>query len=161
MDGEGTMSMSEQLARTLGEELRRARAAAGWTRAELVAVLEDAIQTQTLSTYELGQRNCTVVRFVEICRALRVSAPELLTRALQRAAIDLENLVLQVDLRSVVEDRQAELRPLRRWARYRLDNDTTGTGIALLDFAVIKEMSAFCALSQGDMARRLAAFAPE
>lgn len=149
------------IARAVGEEIRRARALLGMTRAELVARLPSEIHIQTLATYEQGVRQCTLARFVEICQALGVSAPELLGLALQRAALDLERIALKVDLRAVARDRRTELEPLRRWARHRIEDDPDRTGIVALEPVVIQEMAAFCGFSRSTMSRVLLEFTPE
>lgn len=59
------------LSRAIGDELRRAREAQGWTRAELVALLPSGIGDRTLLSYEHGTRHLTVLRLLELCRALR------------------------------------------------------------------------------------------
>ncbi|MGQ0841003.1 helix-turn-helix domain-containing protein [Actinokineospora sp.] len=151
----------DDIARAVGHELRRARDAAGWTRSDLVAKLPSDIHVQTLATYEQGVRHCTVARLVEICRALGVPAAELLSLALQRAAVDLHRVELRVDLRAVARDRRTELEPLRAWARHRLDDDADGTGVARLDPVVIHEMAAFCGLSRSAMLHMLVEFTPE
>src|SRR5262245_53274681 len=97
----------------VGEELRRVRERLGWTRSAVIERMSDDLSVQALAHYEKGVRPCTVARFVSICKALRVSAADVLGLALQRAEAELHSGV-QVDLHAVVRDRRAELRPLRR-----------------------------------------------
>lgn len=52
--------------RILGEELRKLRTERGWTRKELGEKLQSGISLQTLATYELGTRQCSVVRLAEL-----------------------------------------------------------------------------------------------
>ena len=62
------------VARVLGDEIRQARKACGWTRKQLQAYLPTRISVQTLATYELGTRQCSVARLVELCDAMNVFA---------------------------------------------------------------------------------------
>jgi len=62
------------ISRALGEELRRAREALGWSRGHLVARLPSGIGERTLLSYEHGTRHLTALRFVELCRALGAAA---------------------------------------------------------------------------------------
>lgn len=148
------------ITRVLGEELRRARDDLGWTRAELVSRMPSNVHVQTLAYYEQGLRQCTVVRLVEICKALGVSAPELLGLALQRAEIDLHNIALRVDLHALLEDKRTELRPLRRWARNRLADAPDASGVARLDRAVIDELALFLGFTRAQFVRYLVGFTP-
>src|SRR5256714_9428176 len=61
---------SDLYQRVLGEELRKLRRRRGWTRKELNQHLQSDISLQTLATYELGTRQCSVVRLVELCMAM-------------------------------------------------------------------------------------------
>ena len=72
-------------ARILGQEIRRAREARGWSRVQLVEQVPSGIGDRTLLSYEHGIRQLSVVRFVEISKALGVAASELLARALEKA----------------------------------------------------------------------------
>ncbi|HEU5110532.1 MAG TPA: helix-turn-helix transcriptional regulator, partial [Micromonosporaceae bacterium] len=56
--------------RVLGDELRLLRKRRGWTRKDLNDRLRRDISLQTLATYELGTRQISVIRLVEICHAL-------------------------------------------------------------------------------------------
>ncbi|EWM13370.1 hypothetical protein KUTG_03674 [Kutzneria sp. 744] len=56
--------------RVLGDELRKLRKQRGWTRKVLQGKLQTEVSLQTLATYELGTRQCSVVRLAEICLAL-------------------------------------------------------------------------------------------
>lgn len=84
------------LTRALGAEIRNARTARGWTRAELAARLRSETKESTLASWERGRYPVTVVRYVELCSILDVSPPELLTLALQQLEIDLQRKRLQV-----------------------------------------------------------------
>ena len=75
--------------RVLGDEIRSLRKQRGWTRKELNKRLQTEISLQTLATYELGTRQCSVVRLVEICHALDVPAHEVLARVHERFFLSL------------------------------------------------------------------------
>ncbi len=103
----------------LGDELRRARVARGWTREELRSRMGGALSLQTLATYELGTRQCSLVRFVELCVAMDESPSELLARAHRRMAPSPE-AGLRLDLNGIARSAPPALEPLRRWAQSRL-----------------------------------------
>jgi transcriptional regulator with XRE-family HTH domain len=149
-----------EIARAVGEELRRARDVVGWTRSELVARLSFDIHIKTLAGYERGAIQCTVKRFVEICQTLGVAAPDVLSWAMQRAKVDLQTIGLQVDLRAVVNDKQAKLLPLRRWARKRLGDDPGGSGIARLEWPVVQEMAMLLGFDRSELVSYLTTFTP-
>jgi transcriptional regulator with XRE-family HTH domain len=93
MDAQGEPS-DTAIARAIGEELRNARTAVGWSRLQLVSRLPSGIGDRTLLSYEHGTRHLTVLRLIELCHALEVAAPTLLNQAMQRAQIHLQNLAL-------------------------------------------------------------------
>ena len=95
--------------RVLGDELRRLRKQRGWTRRDLNRRLQSDISLQTLATYELGTRQCSVVRLVEICLALDEVPHELIARVHQRVFSDSPVGRIRIDLRKVVRDTQPEL----------------------------------------------------
>lgn len=74
----------QRFMRVLGDELRTARKLRGWSRKDLVVRLPCQISLQTLATYELGTRHCSVARFLELVDTLEVSALDLWARALER-----------------------------------------------------------------------------
>lgn len=140
MDTNHNEAADAAVAKAIGNELRRARENAGLTRADLVALMPSEIHVQTLATYERGVRQCTVGRLVEICRIIGVSAPDVLSWAMQRAEIDLQTIGLRIDLRAVINDKRAELLPLRRWARGRLTDDPDSE-IAHLEWSAVQDMA--------------------
>ncbi|MFL6119252.1 helix-turn-helix domain-containing protein [Actinophytocola sp.] len=149
----------EVVARALGEELRRARESIGWTRDELAGRMTTEIQPRTIASYEQGARYCTVVRLAEICRTLRISAPELLGMALQRAEIDLNTISLQVDLHALTRDDSDELRPLRAWADRRLALNPESR-VAVLKVEVVQEMAILFDYTRSQLVRYLTKFTP-
>lgn len=147
------------ISRAVGEELRRAREEKGWSRGHLVATLPSGIGDRTLLSYEHGTRQLTVIRLIELCRALGVAAPTLLNQALQRARIHLQNLVLQIDLRQLLNDNSDKFRPMFQWARNKLTENPDG--LVELAPASIRELATFVGCTHHELANYLARFIPE
>lgn len=143
------------LAKVLGQEIRREREARGWTRAELAEQLPSGIGERTLLSYEHGIRALSVVRLVEICRALGAATGELLDRALEKAR-DLRAFSLRVDLRALLRDHGPEFSAVHTWARNRLDDNPTPE--VHLTPATVREMAAIIGLSHIDLADYLFKF---
>lgn len=144
--------------RVLGEELRRLRKQRGWTRRDLNRRLQSDISLQTLATYELGTRQCSVVRLVELCLALGEVPHDLLARVHQRVFSDSPVGRIRVDLRQVVRDTQPELLPLRRWAKGKLA-EVNGQHPAevSLDISALERMAELCNLETVELIARLRA----
>lgn len=133
--------------RVLGDEIRQLRKKRGLTRKQLNHRLQSEISLQTLATYELGTRQCSVVRFVEICVALDEQPNELIARVHQRVFAGSRRGPIRLDLSQVVRDDHQELLPLRRWARGRLDHYPNPAGAEVhLDFAALEHMAELCGL---------------
>jgi transcriptional regulator with XRE-family HTH domain len=147
------------ISRAIGEELRRAREDRGWSRAQLVARLPSGIGERTLLSYEHGTRQLTALRLIEISRALGIAAPTLLGQALQRARIHLQNLMLQIDLRELLNDRSDKFRPMFQWARNKLT--VNPGGVIELAPSSVHELAAFVGCSHQELANYLAGFIPE
>lgn len=143
----------------IGHEMRRARDAVGWTRAELVARLPFDLHTQTLAGYERGAVQCASSRFVLLCQAMGVSAPDILAWAMQRALIDLPTTGVQVDVHAVVHDNAPDLLPLRRWAR-KLLKDDPGSGVARLAWPAVQELARAFGMDRDAFVRILVRFTP-
>ncbi|MDQ3788742.1 MAG: helix-turn-helix domain-containing protein [Actinomycetota bacterium] len=111
---------AKTVARALGEELRRAREARGWSRAYFVKRLPSGIGDRTLLAYEHGVRQMTMLRLLELAQALEVPASVIVAQALQQARLYLQNITVRVDLRQVLEQTNVHYRPLVPWARNRL-----------------------------------------
>lgn len=158
--------LDQTIVRAIGEELRRARASAGWTRPQLVRCMTTRIPVNTYAGYERGIRQCSIPRLVEICQALGVDVAELIELALQRLELDMEKSVVQIDLHKVVLDERTELRLLRRWARNRMKEDTLPTeshhsAVVRLQWSAVKEIATLCGVSKGFLRRCIREFAPE
>jgi len=151
--------------RVLGDEIRRLRKKRGLTRKQLNRRLQSEISLQTLATYELGTRQCSVVRLVEICVALDEQPHELLARVHERVFTDSPRGRIRLDLRQVVRDDHDELLPLRRWARGRLNqHPSTNSAEVQLDFAALEQLAALCGLDTVEliaMLRKIGGAAPE
>ncbi len=168
-------SVDRAIARALGVELRRTRIAHDWSRDQFVARLRSGIGYRTLVSYELGQRQLTVARLVELAGELDTTAPELLGRALLAAQIELSNLVLRIDLRRLLADTHTNPQtgtsagtsadvgdrfgPIAQWARNRLIEQSRGV-VELPPFAV-REMAALIGCAHADLARHLTQFSPD
>lgn len=147
--------------RVLGDELRRVRKQRGWTRKELQHRLGNDISLQTLATYELGTRQCSVVRLAELCQAMDVLPHDVLARVHDRVFSDDRPGHLRVNLASVVNDTQPELGPLRRWAADRLHQSPVGQAMEVhLDLAALEQMAELCGLDTVDLISRLRALNP-
>lgn len=107
----------DEIRRALGAELRRAREKRGWSRAQLAASMPSGIGERTLRSYESGTRAFTVLRLIELCQALGIPVGGLVSMAVQRARIHLENLVLLVDLPGLLNDDTDRFRPLHQCAK--------------------------------------------
>lgn len=145
--------------RVLGDELRRLRKQRGWTRRDLNRRLQSDISLQTLATYELGTRQCSVVRLVEICLALDEVPHDLMARVHQRVFSDSPVGRIRLDLHKIVRDTQPELLPLRRWAKGRISehNGMPGPADVNLDISALERMAELCGLETVELIARLRA----
>ena len=142
--------------RVLGDEIRRLRKRRGLTRKQLNKRLQSDISLQTLATYELGTRQCTVPRFVEICLALDEMPHELMARVHERVFADAPRGRIRVDLRKVAADPQPDLLPLHRWAKGRLAQvRPTSSAEVQLDLAALEQMAELCGVETVELIRRL------
>lgn len=145
--------------RAIGAELRRVREGNEWSRGYLVTLLPSGIGDRTLLAYEHGTRHLTVLRFIELCRALGVSAPTLLNQALQRARINLQHLTLRVNLTHLLNDYNQKFRPMHQWAHNKLNQ--IPDGIAELPPSSVHELATFIGCTYTDLANHLAKFIPD
>lgn len=151
--------MERAIARAIGAELRLAREERGWSRAHLVTQLPSGVGDRTLLSYEHGTRRLTIMRFIEMCHVLGVSAAELLARAFQRARIRLEDLVLQVDLVAVLADDAPALSALHRWAHHKLRRQQSR--VAELTPDAVTELADAVGCSKRELTDYLAGFLPD
>jgi len=148
------------ISRALGEELRRAREACGWSRLQLVARLPSGIGERTLLSYEHGARQLTMLRFIEICRAMGVDSATLHARALQRARIHVETMNLQVDIREMLRDcnNNGKFRPMVQWARNTLNEHPEG--IVEVQPVAVRHLALSAGYACQDLTSYLAQFIP-
>ncbi|SDG22669.1 Helix-turn-helix domain-containing protein [Lentzea fradiae] len=144
--------------RVLGDEIRSLRKQRGWTRKELNKRLQTEISLQTLATYELGTRQCSVVRLVEICHALDVPAHEVLARVHERFFGDAPAGHLTLSLAAVAVSENPRLLPLKRWAAGRLHALAPGASPEIhLDLPALENMAQLCQLPTVELIRTLRA----
>jgi transcriptional regulator with XRE-family HTH domain len=150
---------ADTVSKAVGEELRRAREAQGWSRLQLVEQLPSGIGDRTLLAYEHGKRQMLLVRFAELSWALDIDPPTMFARGLQRARVSVENLTLHVDLRALLRDERVTFLPLKQWARNTLNDHPDG--VALVEPVVVRNLASFIGCHGRDMADYLARFTPE
>lgn len=139
----------------IGAELRRRREARGWTREQMVQGLPSGIGDRTLLSYEHGIRFLTVVRFIELCRALEAAPHEVLQAAMARAA-DLANVSMLVHLPALLRDEDPRFEAVRLWAKRRMSDATEALLVAP---ATVREMAAVLGVEHAELAAYLAEFA--
>lgn len=148
---------AEEYQKALGEELRELRNSWGWTRKELGEQLDSEISLQTLATYELGTRHCSVVRLVELCTAMGEQPHELLSRV-HRRMFPVQPGQVRVNLRALSSLQDSELAPLRRWARRKLRTGAhpdASTETVLLDAHALHWLAELCGLTSERIHGRL------
>ncbi|HKN55114.1 MAG TPA: helix-turn-helix domain-containing protein [Amycolatopsis sp.] len=149
---------AEDYQRVLGDELRKLRRSRGWTRKELNQHLQSEISLQTLATYELGTRQCSVVRLVELCVAMDELPQNLIAKVHSRVFVDEPGRV-RVDLRRITAEAPPELLPMRRWAEDRLRQaGTNGQPEVSLDLPALERMAELCGMPTTDLISRLRRF---
>lgn len=161
-----TADDDQAIVRAIGQELRRARASAGWTRPELVSRMRSQVPVNTYACYEQGIRQCSFPRLYEICQALGVNVLELLGLALQRLELNLEKTGVRIDLNKVLRDTRAELQPLRQWARNKMRDgaptaDSRKSAVVRLPWVAISEVAVFCDIPQSSLRDYIREFTPE
>lgn len=147
------------ISQAIGKALREAREALNWSRGQLVACLPSGIGDRTLLSYEHGTRHLTVLRLLEIARVVGIPGPTLLTLALQKAEVELTNLVLQVDLKALLKNESVKFRPMIQWARNKLNKHPDG--VVEVPPSIVEELANFAGYDYEDLAKHLAQFAPK
>ena len=142
--------------RILGEELRRLREQRGLTRRDLNHRLHSGLSLQTLATYELGTRQCSVVRLIELCLALEEAPDRLLARVGKRYFGGPEAGGVRIDLRQVVEAIHPDLAPFRRWAAGKLAEAGAPNEVQL-DPSALDRLAELCGLSTEGLVARIRA----
>lgn len=146
---------TDEYQRVLGDELRKVRRGRGWTRKELNRRLGPDLSLQTLATYELGTRQCSVVRLVELCLAMDEEPADLVARVHRRVFVEEPGRLL-VDLGKVAVSTEPELLTMRRWAADQLAKADPGALREVrLDLAALERMAELCELETVDLMKRL------
>ncbi|ATY17264.1 XRE family transcriptional regulator (plasmid) [Amycolatopsis sp. AA4] len=139
---------AEHYQRVLGDELRKLRRGRGWTRKELNAQLQRDISLQTLATYELGTRQCSVMRLVELCVAMDELPHDLLAKVHTRVLT--EQRAVRIDVAALLSaPHDSSLAPLTRWAR------ATGRAEVELQPENVEKLARLCEISAAELLRRL------
>jgi transcriptional regulator with XRE-family HTH domain len=152
--------------RAIGEELRRARTSAGWSRPDLVKHIKSPVPVSTYGCYEQGTRQCSIPRLFEICQAMDVNLLDLLGLAFQRLELGLDKSGIRMDLRKIIDDRREEVKPLRWWAENKLKEEAptavpNGPAVVRVQWAVVGEMATFCGVSIGQLLHYAREFTPD
>lgn len=147
-----------QYLQLLGEELRDLRKSRGCSREDLGQRLEIPASPQTIATYELGTRQCGVVRLVELCRALDGHAHELMLRAYERTVVDAHSGPFRLDLADVLAANQLASTPLGKWARSVVGEEFHGRSCQVgLSRPALDLLAELCGISRSDLLRMLRA----
>ncbi|WP_410597854.1 helix-turn-helix domain-containing protein [Amycolatopsis sp. lyj-23] len=142
---------AELYQKLLGEELRAVRRARGWTRKQLRARMKIDLSLQTLATYELGTRQCSVVRLAELCCGLGIRPEEVLARVARRLPVGDE---LVVSLVRIIASPRPELAPLQRWAKA---TATSATDVVRFEGDMVDRMAELCGVPAAELVRTLRA----
>lgn len=137
-DAVTTTASDKSFDHILGAVIRKARDRQGWTREQLVRLLDSGIGDRTLLSYEHGLRALTVHRLREIASALGKTGAELLGEAEELAA-DLRGTPIRIQLDQVLKDDRSEFAAVRQWARFRRAETTAG--VVVLTPATVGEMA--------------------
>ncbi len=146
---------SQRVQGVLGEELRALRKQRGWTRKDLLRHAKLDISLQTLATYELGTRQCTVVRLWELAEVLEEPMDQLIIRVMQRIG---EQTVsgLFLDLHAAAKTTITTLGPLAAWARVWLRTMPEGHQAGMkLDRATLELLAGVCGTDMDNLVHRL------
>lgn len=151
----------DAFARAIGEELRRAREAHGWSRVQLSRRLPPGYGDRTILGYEHGTQRLFLDKLVELCVVLRVDPGTIITRGLGRAKLYLEHLSLHVDLNALLDDNRGSgtFGPMRQWARNTLNEHPDG--IVEIEPTVVRNLALFIGCSHEALANYLARFTPD
>ncbi|MET8763077.1 helix-turn-helix transcriptional regulator [Lentzea sp. NPDC004782] len=146
----------KRLAQHLGDELRIARKARGWTRDKLRDRLTiasgDDLSLQTLGTYEQGTRSISVKRFVQVTFALDATPQQLFQRALIRTFGDFDDVHVDVNLHALACSGDPRLRRLRTWAEVQhRQSDHNPVALVRLDPPAIQTMADLSGLGPADL----------
>ncbi|WP_410661998.1 helix-turn-helix domain-containing protein [Amycolatopsis sp. lyj-84] len=142
---DGSMTVEQ----ALGRELRDLRQRRGWTRKMLLAHMESDVSLQTLATYELGTRKCSVTRLFELCLALDARPVDVIAAVQGRVLVD-DPWRISLDLREVVADLRPELTPLHRWAENILSQKDAPDHF-MLEGSALPQLANLCGIPVDDL----------
>lgn len=137
--------------RALGRRLKELRLGRGINAEKLRDQMHDELSVGTLLSYEVGDRRMTVQRFVEICKALGVSAPALL----EQVDRDLSSAPIWVRASLLSKTRDPQLRPLRTWAIARhvgVSVPSAGRRLIQFDSRTLHHAAQICGLDPEELA---------
>lgn len=109
------------------------------------------ISQQTLATYELGTRQCSVTRLIELCELLGVRASDVL--ALVEARNRSTVAGLHVNLVTLAATKQPALLPARGWAQQQLRGRLPSNTV--LAIAALEPLASLCRMNTADLIRAL------
>jgi len=123
----------DAITRALGELLRRCREERGWTRDDLRRAMFPHVvdhegqedddkgvpHRATIATWELGTRSITMIRFVQVCAALKVNPGDVVNQALDRVRPAAQLGVILIDGQKLARSTNPRLQRLKEWAASR------------------------------------------
>lgn len=144
----------------LGRKLRQLREGRNWSRDRLAAEMGWVVGERTLLSYEHGTRALLVNRFRQICRALGVSASDVL----QEVALEMEDICsarIHVHLGQLIHDTSGgrKYAAVRGWAAGRVKEH--GDAQEILSAQTIGALATAFTLSHRDLAIYLMRFSSQ
>jgi hypothetical protein len=148
----------DEFRRAIGDELRAIRRGRlNWSRAKQLSQMRDVSDigsTQTLTTYELGTREISLIRFVELCRVMGVRASDVLasveSEVLDAVDTPIRLTRVEVDLRVLSRLPEGPLTPLMKWACAELwSGRALESPIRPLSADALDTMATLCGLDAG------------
>ncbi|CRK59222.1 hypothetical protein [Alloactinosynnema sp. L-07] len=116
----------------------------------MAALLPFDVTFQTLASYELGNRHCTVMRLLDLCDSLEVSASEVVGVVSCHAGDCPAPTGIVVSCAVLARTTRPALHPLRRWAKTMVTRDPSRDRVVLSDAAVVIAAE-LCGLSPATM----------
>jgi hypothetical protein len=136
--------------RAIGEHLRDYRQRKlQWTRAVQLRHMTTAIcTTDTLAAYERGQRDMTLIRFVELCRAMGIQPSTLLANVEAEIFHGIAPQDVELNLRLVGRLPADPYGPLVTWAQAQLaSSDASDVPTHTLPIDALGAMATLCGVT--------------
>lgn len=136
--------------RAIGDRLRDYRLRTlHWSLAKQLKHMTNVIcTTNTLAAYERGQREMTLIRFVELCRAMGIRPSTLLANVEHEIFYSVEPRDIEINLRLVCRLPADPFGPLVAWAQGRLpSSDATVVPIETLSLGALEAMAGLCGVT--------------